>query len=125
MRPNIDLLEKQKKTFCIIINPCYCTCVQKKGVNFLVVKEPRAVIRVSSQQNISNKTHDKMFMDECYEIAFGHGAFTKTYTHKQVVARLKEHAQTALKLQTIQNILTARRNNDNEDNRQFSTLYEL
>lgn len=90
-----------------------------------MIKKPRAVIRVSSQQNISNKTRNKMFMDECYEIAFGHGAFTKKYTHRQVVARLKEHAQTALKLQTIQNILTARRNNDNEDNRQFSALYEF
>jgi hypothetical protein len=89
-----------------------------------MTKEPRAVIRVSSQQNISNKTHDKMFMDECYEIAFGHGAFTKTYTHKQVVARLKEHAQTALKLQTIQNILTARRNNDNASNTQLYSLFK-
>lgn len=90
-----------------------------------MTKEPRAVIRVSSQQNISTKTHDKMFMDECYQIAFGQNALTKRYTHKQVVERLKEHAETALKINTIENILTARRNNDNEDNRQFSTLYEL
>jgi hypothetical protein len=90
-----------------------------------MTKEPRAVIRVSSQQNISTKTHDKMFMDECYQIAFGHGALTKRYTHKQVVARLKEHAETALKIQTIENILTARRNNDNESNTQLYSLYKL
>ena len=124
MRPNIDLLEKQKKTFCIIINPCYCTCVQKRKASGLMTKEPRAVIRVSSQQNISTKTHDKMFMDECYQIAFGQNALTKRYTHKQVVARLKEHAETALKLHTIENILTARRNNDNANNTQLYSLFK-
>jgi hypothetical protein len=54
-----------------------------------MTKEPRAVIRVSSQQTISTKTHDKMFMDECYQIAFGQNALTKRYTHKQVVCTVK------------------------------------
>ena len=125
MRPNIDLLQKQKKkTFCIIIHPCYCTCVQKRKVSGLMTKEPRAVIRVSSQQTISTKTHDKMFMDECYQIAFGQNALTKRYTHKQVVIRLKEHAETALKINTIENILTARRNNDNASNTQLYSLFK-
>lgn len=89
-----------------------------------MIKEPRAVIRVSSQQTISTKTHDKMFMDECYQIAFGQNSLTKRYTHKQVVARLKEHAETALKLHTIENILTARRNNDNANNTQLYSLFK-
>jgi hypothetical protein len=50
-----------------------------------------------------------MFIDECYEIAFGNGAIGKHYTHLDVLKRLKEHADLALRVQTVQNILTARK----------------
>ena len=75
------------------------------------MEEPRSVSRVSLTLTpyLSSKVQDKMFIDECYEIAFGNGAIGKHYTHLDVLKRLKEHADLALRVQTVQNILTARK----------------
>ena len=75
------------------------------------MEEPRSVSRVSLTPTpyLSPKVQDKMFIDECYEIAFGNGAIGKHYTHLDVLKRLKEHADLALRVQTVQNILTARK----------------
>ena len=73
------------------------------------MEDPRAVSRVAFTPYISPKVQDKMFIDTCYEIAFGHGAVGKKYTHADVLKQLKEQSDLALRVQTVQNILTARK----------------
>jgi len=79
------------------------------------MQEPRAVIRVALPSYISPKVQDKMFIDTCYEIAFGNGALRKKYTHAQVLEQLRKQVLLALKIQTTLNILTSRKQNHDKN----------
>jgi hypothetical protein len=76
------------------------------------MEKTRPVSRGTLTPYISPKVQDKMFMDECYEIAFGNGAISKRYTHTDVLKRLKEQANLALRVETIQHIMIARKKDD-------------
>jgi len=76
------------------------------------MEKTRAVSRGTLTPYISPKVQDKMFMDECYEIAFGNGAINKRYTHLDVLKRLKEQANLALRVETVQHIMIARKKDD-------------